>query len=245
MRQLNDYSDVRNRGSCSHCGGGLDEGNSSRDHVPTRALLDSPYPKNLPTVDVCGECNNGFSRDENYLVALIACVLSGSTDLDRDKFPVAAGILDHSAELKARIERMRRVQMELWGHPEVEWAVEAGRVANVAVKNARGHAFYELGEPFECAPCRVDFLPLQLMSDDWRDAFEQTVAEAALWPEVGSRMMQRVVLEDLERGWVLVQKDVYRYMVIQRPGETLVRSVIRKYLATEVAWSDAADDLGI
>ena len=40
-------------------------------------------------------------------------------------------------------------------------------------------------------------------------------------------MMQRVVLEDLERGWVLVQKDVYRYMVIQRPGETLVRSVIR------------------
>ena len=40
---------------------------------------------------------------------------------------------------------------------------------------------------------------------------------------------------------MLVQEGVYRYMVIQRPGETLVRSVIREYLATEVSWSDVTD----
>ena len=30
-------------------------------------------------------------------------------------------------------------------------------------------------------------------------------------------MMQRVVLDDLKRGWVTVQEGVYRYMVVQRP----------------------------
>ena len=56
-------------------------------------------------------------------------------------------------------------------------------------------------------------------------------------------MMQRLVMGDLERDWVIVQRDVCRHMVVQRTGETLVRSVIRECLATEVAWSDEADDL--
>ena len=54
-------------------------------------------------------------------------------------------------------------------------------------------------------------------------------------------MMQRMVVGDLDQGWVTVQKDVYRYRVVQRPGETLVRSVIHEYLATEVSWSDETD----
>ena len=192
-------------------------------------------------VYACKRCNSGFSDDEAYLVALIACTLSGSTDFDRDRFPVAAGILDHSAELKGRIERMRRVQMTLWGDPEVEWTVEPDRVATVVVKNARSHALYELGEPLRFAPRYAGFLPMCLMSDDQRLLFEERAAGYDLWPEVGSRMMQRVVMRDLERGWVTVQEDVYRYMVVQRPGETLVRSIIREYLATEVSWSDATD----
>ena len=182
-----------------------------------------------------------FSDDEAYLVALIACTLSGSTDLDRDRFPAAAGILDHSAELKARIERMRRVQMTLWGDPEVEWNVEPDRVASVVLKNARCHALYEPGAPLRFAPRYAGFSPLCLMSDDQRDLFEQSAADHDLWPEVGSRMMQRVAMGDLEQGWVTVQEGVYRYMVVQRPGETLVRSVIREYLATEVSWFDATD----
>ena len=190
----------------------------------------------------CQRCNNGFSDDEAYRVALIACVLTGSTELNRDRFPVAARILDHSAELKARLERMRRAQLTLWGDPEVEWAAELDRVANEVVKNARCHALYELGEPPRFAPSYADFSPLCLMSGDRRDGFEQMVAGSALWPEVGSRMKQRVVMGDLDRGWVTVQAGVYRYMVVQRPGETLVRSVIREYLATEVSWSDEVDD---
>ena len=78
MKQLNGYSDFRNHGLCIHCGEGLHRGSRSRDHIPTRALLDRPYPDYLPTVEVYGECNNEFSKDESYLVVLIACVISGS-----------------------------------------------------------------------------------------------------------------------------------------------------------------------
>ena len=241
MKQLKDCSDVRNHGLCIHCGEGLDEGNSSRDHVPTRGLLDCPYPDGLPTVEVCGECNNGFSKDEDYLVALIASVISGSLDLSRHEFPVAAGILARSAELAARIERTRRVQLTLGGDFEVEWTVEPDRVARVVVKNARGHALYELGEPLLHAPRPAHFSPLHLMSDGQRDLFEHRAAQHDLWPEVGSRMMQRVAEGDLEGGWVVVQRGVYRYMAVQLPGEVLVRSVIREYLATEVSWSDETD----
>ena len=168
MKHLNDYSDFRNHGLCIHCGEGLHHGSSSRDHVPTRALLDRPYPDNLPTVDVCGECNNGFSKDENYLVALIDCVISGSCELSRHEFPVAAGILARSADLKARIERTRRVQLMLWGDPEVAWTIEPDRVANVVVKNARGHVFHELGEPLLFAAGYARISHLHLMSDGQR-----------------------------------------------------------------------------
>ena len=138
---------------CIHCGEGLDEGNSEQEITfQPEAFWICPYPDGLPTVEVCGECNNGFSKDEDYLVALIASVISGSLDLSRHEFPVAAGILARSAELAARIERTRRVQLTLGGDFEVEWTVEPDRVARVVVKNARGHALYELGEPLLHAP---------------------------------------------------------------------------------------------
>ena len=53
MKQLNDYSDFRSHGLCIHCGEGLHHGSRSRDHVPTRALLDRPYPDDLPMVYAC------------------------------------------------------------------------------------------------------------------------------------------------------------------------------------------------
>ena len=60
MRQLSDFSDDRLKGACIHCGASLSDGRTSREHVPTRSLLDKPYPMNLPTFDVHPECNADF-----------------------------------------------------------------------------------------------------------------------------------------------------------------------------------------
>jgi hypothetical protein len=102
------------------------------------------------------------------------------------------------------------------------------------VKNARGHAFFEFGEPMLREPNYVWAMPLVLLTDQQRTEFEEVAASG--WPEVGSRMMTRIASgADLDKGWVVVQDDVYRYAVVQE-GTLMVRSVIRNYLATEVSW---------
>lgn len=115
-----------------------------------------------------------------------------------------------------------------------------GRVNRVVVKNARGHAFYEYGEPMLREPDEVRAAPLESLTAAQRDAFENIQGDGMIagWPEVGSRMMTRLVTgQDLRDGWVIVQDGVYRYGVAQSGG-ILVRSVLFEYLATEVRWDD-------
>ena len=239
MDQLTDYSDSRNKGFCIHCGSGLRPDESNRDHVPTRGLLNPPYPENLPVVQVCQQCNSGFSSDEEYLIAFLSSVLSGSTRPDPVQFPAASGILAHSPRLGNQIDRSRTVQGNLWGGPEILWMPEIERVNRVIVKNARGHAYYELGEPLFEDPSSVGVCPLSRLSPDEREWFEGEVNASPLagWPEVGSRRMQRMVIGDSQPGgWIEVQPHVYRYSVTQDSDAIKVKMVLRKYLAAEVLW---------
>ena len=245
MDQAKDYSDTRNKAFCIHCGVGLRLGESNADHVPTKGLMNPPYPENLPVVDVCRECNLGFSADEEYLIAFLGSVLSGSTRPDPIRFPKAVGILNHSPRLQNRIGRSQTFQGTLWGHADVLWEPELDRVERVAVKNARGHVLYEIGEPMLEQPSQVSICPIQAVPERQVRRFED-IPPLTVWPEVGSRMMMRGVLtfnqpEDDQRayiddGWQDVQDGVYRYAVIPTSGQVIVRTVIYEYLATEVTW---------
>jgi hypothetical protein len=54
------FVDQRETGMCVYCGKLPD----SREHIPSKVLLDEPYPIDLPVVDACYNCNNSFSKDE-------------------------------------------------------------------------------------------------------------------------------------------------------------------------------------
>jgi hypothetical protein len=112
------------------------------------------------------------------------------------------------------------------------------RINRVVLKNARGHVYFEWGEPMLEAPAHVWATPIASMSSDHHAEFEGTDAAEGLVPrpEVGSRMMTRVVTgqEMLDR-WVIVQPGNYRYSV-EDVGGLRVRSVLWEYLATEVLW---------
>lgn len=71
-----------------------------------------------------------------------------------------------------------------------------------------------------------------------REEFEDSGSAFAVWPEVGSRAMQRLLVfndEIIDEGWIEVQAERYRYIVTQ-DGDIRVRIVFRGYLAAEVRW---------
>lgn len=236
MQQLEEYIDERLQGGCIPCTENHDTPRESRDHVPTKALLNSPYPENLSTVTTCERCNAGYSLDEEYLSAFLSAVISGSTTPDPERFPVAARILQRSPRLRDRIDRSRRVQGHLWEEPEVTWIPEMPRVEQVIVKNARGHVLYELGEQIAESPSCVWVAPLYQMPEAQRVEFALPSNRLAGWPEFGSRAMQRLFNGECgPGGWLTVQHGVYRFAVDDGPR---VRIVVREYLAAEVSWAD-------
>ncbi|PWC31152.1 hypothetical protein TSO352_30505 [Azospirillum sp. TSO35-2] len=117
-------------------------------------------------------------------------------------------------------------------HPDMD------RVRRIITKIARAHAAYELHEHFEHEPLAVDVFPLSLLSDQALLNFENFGdGKLAMWPDVGSRAMQRL-LEGYpgdRPGWVVVQKGRYRYMAGVEDG-SVVRMVLSEYLGCEVTW---------
>ena len=240
MKQLTDSSDARSRVLCTHCGVDLHPRNASKDHVPSRCLLDRPFPDNLPTVAICRSCNASFAEDEEYFFVSLAAVISGDANPDPGRFRSAASAIERSPRLRARTARARRHRLPLWSDQEVLWEPEVDSFDSVIVKNARGHVLYELGEPVFGMPSRVMYWPVSRMSAGQRNTFE-LVSRGTGMPEVGSRMTQRVLgLAPLVNGWVEVQNGVYRYAIVQRSDMLLVRTFIRDCLATEVIWDPFA-----
>ena len=114
------------------------------------------------------------------------------------------------------------------------WTPELERIERVIVKIARGHVLFELGQVIESPPNRVNVLPIEKLSPWQLNQFEYPRGPAG-WPEVGSRLMIRLVEtgECGEGGWIEVQRGIYRYAIDEWPR---VRMVLREYLAAEVAW---------
>ena len=79
-------------------------------------------------------------------------------------------------------------------------------------------------------------MPLSLMTDAQRDAFE-SAEPSAVWLEVGSRAMQRIVVgtDGALGGWLIVQPERYRYHAFLGSGIDM-RIVLHEYLACCVHW---------
>jgi len=76
------------------------------------------------------------------------------------------------------------------------------------------------------------------MTEDERAAFERDDEGFDVWPEVGSRAMQRVLVMGADafvEGWLAVQEGNYRFRASQTNGLT-VKIVLREYLGCEIVW---------
>jgi hypothetical protein len=104
----------------------------------------------------------------------------------------------------------------------------------VLTKLAQGHALFDLNEAPQRPPGRLQHVPLSLLRDEQRAAFER-LPVPAVWPEINSRAMTR-----LARGeggtWLDVQPGRYRYAAWAE-GTAVVRIVLGEYLACEAEFS--------
>ena len=243
MDQLTNFADDRLLQGCTYCDSVL---RNTKDHVPSKIFLDSPFPENLPVVWACDSCNNGFSRDEEYLACLIECVLADSTDRSLIKRSRVAARLSKSPALRARIEATRTVS-----NGRSAFIPEPDRVRNVLRKLALGHAAYELSTSGR-EPASIQWWPLLTMTPEQQELFNAPYIPQ-LFGEVGSRGMQRTLLTTLtlegpngERSevplffndWIEVQEGRYRYLAIDDADGIRVKIVISEYLACEVVWAD-------
>lgn len=241
MEQLNNLADNRLIDGCIYCGGFAD----TRDHVPSKCLLEQPFPDNLPVVGCCYSCNQDFSKDEQYFVCLIESALCGSTDPEKIKRPSVARIMQTSPKLRQRIENSKiEVDGQIAFIPEIE------RINNVLLKLARGHAAFELSQPCRRKPDHFWCGPLSLLPQEDREIFD-SVHFQQHFGEVGSRNMQRLFVTQITRltengeqqnvemlinDWVDVQDDRYRFIAIDDMGQLVIRIVIAEYFACEVVW---------
>ncbi len=224
--------DERLQGVCVYCGAPPD----TVDHVPSKALLDDPLPLDLPVVDACTVCNQGFSLDEEYFTCLLECVLSGTVNPDNMQREKVKRTLVRNAGLAGRLNASKRTDDK----GRLIWQPENERVRNVVLKLARGHAAYELSLPQLDDPNKVVFLPLLAMSRSQRMGFENgTPGDLTGWPEVGSRAFLSACggyPNTTQVGkWIEVQHGRYRYSVDQ-PGGVVVQIVISEYLNCIVEW---------
>lgn len=230
MQHFNCFGDNRNKGFCIHCGG-PDE---TDDHVPSKVLLDEPYPSNLMVCASCLTCNNALSLDEEYFACLLECVIAGDVDPTKIQRARIARTLSNSPSLT---KRLASAKVDLPGRPC--WNVENDRVRVVIAKLGRCHAAYEYNEPRLGQPEQVAFRPLETMDEAARRGFEASEDVVDVWPEVGTRAAQRLLVvgaEVFSEGWLVVQDGNYRYKVSHKDGLS-VKIVLREYLACHIAWS--------
>lgn len=202
---------------------------SSREHVPSRILLDEPHPTDSQVVPACAPCNQSFSIDEEYLACLIDCALNGSTDSDNLRAKVKR-ILDRQSALRQKIESARHDE-----DGRTVFTFEYDRVKNVIMKLSLCHYVYEFNA-FPDMPPTVFFGPLPELDQEVRASFEN-VPPPEIWPEVGSRAFIRVA-ESWAQGfqtWQIVQPGRYRYAVIEGHAHE-VRIVFSEYIWAWVIW---------
>jgi 5-methylcytosine-specific restriction endonuclease McrA len=72
--------------NCTYCRRPLHVDDETIDHIPPKAIVPAPARNNIIRVPACRACNNGFARDDEFLMSL--SIMDG-TQLSRDAEPIA------------------------------------------------------------------------------------------------------------------------------------------------------------
>ncbi len=231
MIQRNKFSDARLDAMCVYCG----DFPNTRDHVPSKVLLDEPFPENIHNVPCCYACNQGLSTDEEYFACIIECLIHGSVEIEKLSRPKIKRILSKKHHLHKKIIDAIRMNKE-----KVEFEIDYRAFNNVLLKLSKGHAAFETSEPQLRNPSTLMFKDIYSMTIPEREIFF-ACPELEKYPEIGSRLFQQAVLSEGNIPysiWITVQENSYSYMVNSSMSQLTVRLFIFSFLAVEAIWDN-------
>ncbi len=222
------YNKWQSEGLCFYCGGIA----STMDHIPSKILLDKPFPDNLHAVPCCLACNNSFSLDEEYVGCLFECIICNTCNVEELNRPNIQKILKRKPALLSRIKSELNFENNAIGiNPDIN------RVKAVLTKCAKGHIHYEYTE-FLCddEPSVFKLRLLSNMTEEERSIFFET-NKIEIFPEIGSRASQNYFVISnglISSCWFDVQKENYSFMISNNPYS--VKMLIQNQIAIEFIW---------
>lgn len=227
MIHIKNFADSRQTELCAFCAYG--KSLLTRDHTPSKILLNKPYPENLHIVYSCEECNKGFSLDEEYIAYWIEIALFKKSNIVTERYKKALRVLEKRPSLKKRI-----LGSNLFGENEL-LPIEEDKFKNILFKLASGHILYKQNNPQYEKPTSIKWNFLDSFKKIERSLFEET-PKMDIFPEIGSRTVIMMNSGEIYYTWEIVQDNIYRYLVANVDNSIIVKLVFSEFIACEITW---------
>lgn len=224
MIQRPEYGEGHPERMCCYCGECAD----TVDHVPSKILLDEPYPENLPDVPCCRKCNEQFSLDEEYVAVLLECVRWQTFNPKQFQRNKVRKIVEHTPALLETVKET--VHTLLDGHFSIH--LDNARLNKVLTKLIGGHLRYEgLDQLFLHEGLEIRFYQNIHANPDFYRKFYAPITSSLL-PDVGSRALIAMMEQGcVDAPWLTVQPKVYDYCVA--PDNSEVRIIIHDFFGVQ------------
>jgi len=206
---------------------------TTRDHIIPKTLLPDPKPSRLLTVPACRECNESFSKDEEYFRDRLAAVIGDPSSEDPVIWEKAWESLQKPEARGKKLGFYRDVfqlpkpVITNRGIPPIGIRMNKERVNRVVEKMVRGFYYHLFKERLEGVKFHIDlfssikpgrnvktlrkYLEMVLSSPTWRRTFGSQTWVAVLLLE-GDRRGGIWVIGLLGQHFLFVVAEPYIYL---------------------------------
>lgn len=226
------YWEKKRENGCLYCGAKAE----TREHVPSKTLLEEPYPENLPTIPACFKCNNGFSLDEQYFACFLE-FLKSSIYIGYQCNDKIVRTMNENLPLKQLIEsQIKNID------GKINFTYDISRFDRIVSKLAIGHVGYEFDNVCFDGPKTIWYeFSFRLKEDFKRQFLKPQIMNK--FPEISSRFAcDYCIIQNTETGeafllndWIDIQEQRYEYHTfINDKGGITVRMLIFDILFCQV-----------
>lgn len=167
--------------------------------MPPKLLLERPYPQNLKTVTSCTECNNGWSKDEQYFLILLGQIATSEQLTNKT---IESGAIHRALKRALGLERRFVNALQVDDEGRIIIAPELDRVHRIVSKIAHGLYVLRYNRNPGPAGFRV------------HGVYPYNIAEHRPPAVFAATLTERFD----SKAWHVVQPGVFSYLFVRNPS---------------------------